>query len=97
MVTHYRRNRPRTGRCVFPGYRWCGPGCSGPGSPINDVDACCKRHDQCIERYGSSCECDRMFLDCLQSKLDSRTKKGRHARLMYQVIRLRYNLSCNRL
>lgn len=27
--------------CVFSGYRWCGPGCSGPGQPINDVDSCC--------------------------------------------------------
>ncbi|HWL11412.1 MAG TPA: Parvovirus coat protein VP1-like protein, partial [Ureibacillus sp.] len=32
------------GFCL-PGYRYCGPGCSGPGSPTNPVDACCKFHD----------------------------------------------------
>lgn len=51
----------RFGFCVFPGYRWCGPGCSGPVAPINDVDAACKKHDLCYKRYGDQCACDRAF------------------------------------
>lgn len=29
---------------------WCGSGYSGPGTPIDDVDACCKSHDQCYDQ-----------------------------------------------
>ncbi|MFZ0475992.1 MAG: hypothetical protein WAM18_11040 [Halobacillus sp.] len=35
-----RYKRPyRPGLCLIPGYRYCGPGCSGPGTPVNAVDA----------------------------------------------------------
>ncbi|MGF9887878.1 hypothetical protein ABEX78_04445 [Priestia megaterium] len=51
-----------------PGYKWCGPGCSGPGCPVNDVDCCCKYHDLCYEDYGSCHSCDEQFLDCLAPK-----------------------------
>ncbi|MGG1291742.1 hypothetical protein ABE218_10345 [Bacillus smithii] len=34
------RRKKSPGFCIFLGYRWCGPRCSGPGAPINDVDAC---------------------------------------------------------
>ncbi|WP_325058505.1 hypothetical protein [Lentibacillus cibarius] len=37
--------RPRF--CIFPGYKYCGPGCSGPEQPINAVDAACQVHDIC--------------------------------------------------
>ena len=74
--------------CLFPGYRWCGPGCSGPGAPINDVDACCKAHDQCIERYGYSYQCDRKFVNCLRPKVNFYTRKGRTAALMYGFIKV---------
>ena len=60
--------------CIFPGYRWCGPGCSGPGKPINDVDACCKAHDRCLKRH-SQCYCDRKFLECLRQKTRPYYKK----------------------
>ena len=43
---------------IFPGYKWCGPGCSGPRAPINDVDACCQRHDRCLSKGISPCQCD---------------------------------------
>lgn len=36
----------------YPGYRYCGPGCSGPGAPTNPVDACCKYHDECYRYCG---------------------------------------------
>lgn len=25
--------------------RYCGPGCSGPGEPVDCIDAACRRHD----------------------------------------------------
>ncbi|WP_230932281.1 hypothetical protein [Priestia sp. TSO9] len=50
--------------CIYG--KWCGPGCSGPGTPISKVDACCKTHDGC---YGSrgyfACSCDKNLHTCL--------------------------------
>lgn len=64
--------------CIYG--RWCGPGCSGPGPPIDDVDACCQAHDQCYARRGYfNCQCDQDLLTCLAPKRDWRTKKGRNA------------------
>ncbi|MCG7336856.1 phospholipase [Sporosarcina sp. ACRSM] len=83
----YRRNR-RFRLCVFPGYNWCGPGCNGPGAPINDVDAACKAHDECYRQGRHPCECDQEFLDCLRPKIDPCTQKGRHARVLYNYMRL---------
>ncbi|MGP4071857.1 hypothetical protein ACTWQB_04820 [Piscibacillus sp. B03] len=34
----------------YLGYRYCGPGCKGPGKPINRVDVACRQHDACYER-----------------------------------------------
>jgi hypothetical protein len=81
-------NGKRWRKCIFPGYRWCGPGCSGPGAPINDVDACCKAHDLCIKRNGISYKCDRMFADCLRPKVNFHSRKGRTAALMYGYMKL---------
>jgi hypothetical protein len=81
--------------CVFPGYRWCGPGCSGPGAPINDVDSCCYKHDLCLERGNSPCFCDQRFMDCLRSKINPRTKKGRQANLMYNFMKLKTSFTCD--
>lgn len=33
----------------FPGYRYCGPGKSGPAAPINQLDAICMEHDACYQ------------------------------------------------
>ena len=41
MKEENKRNR-LLGFCIFPGYNWCGPGCSGPDDPANDVDAVVK-------------------------------------------------------
>jgi hypothetical protein len=52
--------------CIYGNY--CGPGCSGPGDPIDSVDSCCKEHDDCytdaktLKQY---CECDQQLLKCM--------------------------------
>ena len=89
------KNHRRPGFCIPRGYRWCGPGCSGPGAPINAVDAACKAHDLCYERYGPSCKCDRMFMKQLQSRIDPHTREGRHALLYYQYMKLQTKFTCN--
>lgn len=91
-----RKNIRKRPRCIFPDYRWCGPGCSGPGFPINDVDACCQRHDRCLDRGISSCECDYAFIECLRPKMNNHTQKGRNASLMYKVMKLKTFFTCGR-
>ncbi|MEH7333924.1 phospholipase [Neobacillus drentensis] len=91
------QNRSRSGLfsfCIFPGYRWCGPGCSGPGAPINEVDACCQKHDQCLNKGISSCQCDKEFMDCLHNKRNRETDKGRKAALMYDFMKVRTSFTC---
>lgn len=40
--------------------RYCGPGHSGPGKPIDRLDAACARHDDCYHRKGyHRCSCDK--------------------------------------
>ncbi|RHW33390.1 Parvovirus coat protein VP1-like protein [Lysinibacillus yapensis] len=81
----------RIGYCA-PGYRYCGPGCSGPGSPTNQVDACCKAHDECYfynkdksyRRY-----CDNLFYQCLAPYTNHPNKIGRDARLFTRIIQLK--------
>lgn len=93
MYNRRNSNRMR-GRCIFPGYNWCGPGCSGPGAPTNDVDACCMRHDHCLQRGIHPCFCDEEFMRCLYPKMARPTREGRHARLMYNAIRVRTLFTC---
>lgn len=81
--------------CIFPKYRWCGPGCSGPGEPINDVDACCMRHDQCLSRGISSCQCDMEFIKCLCPKINYQSEKGRIAAIMYYAMKFKTFFTCN--
>ncbi|MDM5215208.1 phospholipase [Peribacillus sp. NJ4] len=88
-----KKRKKLSGFCIFPGYKWCGPGCSGPGAPINDVDACCKAHDDCL-KVDSQCNCDREFLNCLRSKIDLTSKKGRIAALMYLYMRIQTIFTC---
>ncbi|WP_249316474.1 phospholipase [Bacillus sp. FJAT-50079] len=89
-----RRKRRRGGFCVFPGYRWCGPGCSGPGVPINAVDAACKAHDECYRRNKRACDCDRAFLQRLKKMTCERTREGRHARILYRYMKFQTLFSC---
>ncbi|MEN2767647.1 phospholipase [Ornithinibacillus xuwenensis] len=75
--------------CIFPGYNWCGPGCSGPGAPVNDVDALCKAHDECYRRSGNRRACDEAFIRQLRPKINRQTQKGRHARTLYNFMRIK--------
>lgn len=95
MPNRRNRKRERRGICVFPGYNWCGPGCSGPGAPINDVDAACKAHDECYRSGRHRCECDREFLHRLYPKINSNTQKGRHARTLYHYMKIQSAFNCN--
>ena len=81
-------------RCIFPGYHWCGPSCSGPGPPTNPIDACCMNHDLCLQHGGDRCDCDYHFLKCLEPYLHGPYPENRHARLMYRAIRLRMRFGC---
>lgn len=76
------------GFCM-PGYRWCGPRCSGPGAPTNEVDACCKLHDECYQRYGRTAYCDQLFQNCLIPKINYHTQIGRDAALFYRIMKWR--------
>ncbi|MGX4671000.1 phospholipase A2 family protein [Cerasibacillus sp. JNUCC 74] len=89
-----RGNINKKGFCFPPGYRWCGPGCNGPGAPINDVDALCKAHDECYRRLRDPCKCDQEFMTKLQTKMDEKTEKGRHARMLYNYMKLQTAFTC---
>ena len=81
--------------CIFPGYNWCGPGCNGPGAPVNEVDVACKAHDICYRRYGDRCHCDSEFLRHLHPYIYENSRMGRHARILYNYTRLQMNFTCN--
>ncbi|MGE8037570.1 hypothetical protein B1B04_23265 [Lysinibacillus sp. KCTC 33748] len=54
--------------CTLAGkkYNWCGAGC-GSGTPINDLDTCCKWHDNCYvtnTSYPGRCGCDKVLNAC---------------------------------
>lgn len=47
---------------------WCGPGHSGPGKPVDAIDACCKQHDLCydgLKWWQSKKGCDLKLTKCL--------------------------------
>ena len=72
--------------CVYG--NWCGPGCSGPGAPIDDVDSCCRAHDLCYTARGySSCSCDRELLRCLEGKRGIRTPRERAASAIWATFK----------
>ncbi|WP_081672926.1 phospholipase [Pontibacillus marinus] len=80
--------------CIFPGYKYCGPGCSGPGAPVNAVDAACKAHDECYRLFGPSCHCDQIFLRRLYQLQNPYTEEGRHARVLYNYMKLQMLFTC---
>jgi hypothetical protein len=80
--------RGRIGFC-YPGYRYCGPGCTGPGAPTNPVDACCKFHDECYilnRDKRTRRNCDRLFHQCLYPYMYSNSKLGKDARFFSRAI-----------
>src|SRR5262249_32622593 len=79
--------------CVYG--KWCGPGCSGPGAPVDNVDQCCQAHDQCYTDRGYfACSCDKRLLACIAPKRDMSTPKGRAAWAVWSAFRA---LPCNPL
>lgn len=52
------------------GYKHCGPDCGdqgskGGGTPVNDLDICCRTHDRCWKNFGKyNCDCDRTVVAC---------------------------------
>ncbi|WP_084220067.1 phospholipase [Jeotgalibacillus soli] len=94
MDNRKKRKETSSRFCIFPGYKWCGPGCSGPGAPINEVDAACKVHDLCYQRYGPSCRCDREFLERLRPMANQHSSRGRNARMLYNYIKLQALFTC---
>ncbi|RSL30784.1 phospholipase [Salibacterium salarium] len=90
-----RSNKVRSPRfCVFPGYNWCGPGCSGPGVPINAVDAACQAHDECYLYHGNYCACDQAFIERLTALQTPYTPEGRHARTMLRYMKVQRFFTC---
>ncbi|MFB5660398.1 phospholipase [Alteribacillus sp. HJP-4] len=81
--------------CVFPGYNWCGPGCSGPGAPVNAVDAACKAHDLCYRRTKNYCACDEEFIRRLAHLQNPYTREGRNARAMLQYMKIQRFFNCS--
>ncbi|MCC0564071.1 phospholipase [Brevibacillus borstelensis] len=78
----YRDRKSRKFPCFYG--NWCGPGCSGPEPPIDDVDACCRKHDLCYKKRGYfACSCDQKMLKCLKHKRNADTAAGRKAMMMY--------------
>ncbi|TKC19155.1 phospholipase [Robertmurraya kyonggiensis] len=86
------RRMPRF--CLFPGYNWCGPGCSGPAAPINAVDAACQRHDMCYMYTRDRCMCDNEFMFRLEQLQNPYTPEGRHARVMLNHMRILRGFNC---
>lgn len=79
--------------CILPGYNWCGPGCNGPGPPVNEVDAACRDHDICYRMGRNRCDCDCEFLDSLYAKIDD-TQEGKHARMLYNYMKVQSYVNC---
>ena len=73
---------------------WCGPGHSGPQSPIDVVDAACRDHDLCYATHGwGNPMCDAYLVHELSIRLDhpsTLTKRGYvFAWVIYFVFSLR--------
>jgi|SRR6476620_579136 len=93
ILNKMNRGKSQAGFCLFPKYKYCGPGCSGPGIPYNDVDACCQGHDECL-KFNSQCYCDQQFRKCLRPKVNLKSEKGRVAALMYNYMSIQTIFTC---
>ncbi|SET64612.1 hypothetical protein SAMN05216389_11855 [Oceanobacillus limi] len=70
----------------LPGYRYCGPRCSGPGAPLNQLDVFCIQHDACYRQGTPRRICDDIFLNQLYPYTIRRDRLGRDASIMYRAI-----------
>ncbi|MBP2005708.1 phospholipase [Halobacillus andaensis] len=93
-MRNYANRRRRSPFCLFPGYNWCGPGFSGPGRPINAVDAACKAHDKCYLTYRDYCACDQAFIRRLEELQTPYSREGRHAHKMLHYMRTQRIFTC---
>lgn len=58
-------------------YNWCGRNC-GSGTPVNDLDRCCRSHDYCYGAYPSypgRCNCDRNLIQCASNTDEAGTDR----------------------
>ncbi|WP_085992336.1 Parvovirus coat protein VP1-like protein [Oceanobacillus senegalensis] len=78
----------------LPGYRYCGPGCSGPGAPTNQLDFYCMQHDACYRKnkLNKHKHCDQLFLKQLEPFTRHPGKIGKDARFMYRIMKLKQGL-----
>lgn len=73
-------------------YRHCGAGCgdngsTGGGTPINELDRCCRAHDRCWAAFGEDdCDCDQNLGECAETTTDPG---------WYLVATWAYEKSCN--
>lgn len=68
--------------------KYCGVGYSGcPGEkPCDDVDACCKIHDDCVGKYGlANVKCHEKFKKCIK-KVQKTGKAGFSKDCPYEVV-----------
>lgn len=81
-------NSDLTGLVTFTYYgRWCGPGRSGPGSPIDILDRQCMNHDKCYGRYGYySWGCDKALVRGILYNWGRMSWKARRAAVPILVI-----------
>ncbi|ELU5588530.1 hypothetical protein SCB17_003049 [Clostridium perfringens] len=56
---------------------WCGPGHSGPGAPVDEIDACCKKHDYCYDSSTPKRACDIKLANCLAPIYPNTTYYGK--------------------
>nr|WP_281432961.1 phospholipase A2 family protein [Microvirga terrestris] len=51
---------------------WCGAGDMNRASPVDALDAACRAHDLCYERFGrGACQCDRALLNATAALVKS--------------------------
>jgi hypothetical protein len=59
--------------CIYG--NWCGPFCSGPGEPIDEIDTLCKQHDLCYgDKTKSKRYCDKKLIEDLKPYVASGNK-----------------------
>ena len=73
----------------YPGYRYWGPGCHGPGAPVNKLDAICLEHDNCYRMSGNRKMCDQMFINRTRPLINQPGKMGRDAAIMSALIQIK--------
>lgn len=84
-------------RASMPIYgKYCGPGHSGPGKPIDALDKACQKHDKC---YGSrgyfACSCDKALLSDIVKALPHLSGKALVASVAIRTYFM--NAPCNPL